>query len=134
MNIKYNIMMTMNKVYVGNLIPGNKYHVVDMWDLERRRRHFRLEFHGIYVRMYPFGNIIRVVFREHGRERIVNSINEFYLIGPPPMDTYLLTQLKRNVSLPSNATETEKYIDEYVIMINSSGKLQEDTRDYISLF
>jgi hypothetical protein len=126
--------MTMNKVYVDNLIPGKKYHVVDMWDLERRRRHFRLEFDGIYVRRYPFGNIIRVVFREHGRERIVNSINEFYLIPPPPSDRYLVTRINRNIEMRNSVKEieeieeTEEWIDDPAKIFNHKVTFPEDTR------
>ena len=75
--------MTMNRVYVEGLLPGKKYHVIDTWDMENRPRHSRVGFNGIYITRYPFGNITKVLFRENGRERIVNSRNEFYLIPPP---------------------------------------------------
>ena len=126
--------MTMNKIYVDNLIPGRSYRVVDTWDLDNKRRHFRLEFNGIYVRRHPFGNIIRVVFLANGRERIINYMNEFYLIPSPPMKRNLITQINRNVGMQSNAEERDEWIDDSVKMFKPALTFPEDIKYYISKY
>jgi len=73
--------------HVDQLIPGQKYHVVDKWYLNGERRKYPLYFVATFVthlhvltgRGKP---LIRIVFLQQDYERIVNSMNEFYHVSP----------------------------------------------------
>jgi hypothetical protein len=128
--------MSMKRVFIDNLIPGKKYHVIESWDIENRPRYSQFGFNGIYVRRYPYGNgnITKVLFWENGRERTVNSRNEFYLL-PQPMNPNFIAQINRNIEMPSN-TETEEWIDDSdrIKMNKCELTLPEDMRYFISRY
>lgn len=74
--------MFIRRHYVDQLIPGQKYHIVDNWYLNGEKRKQSLYFVATFITSYHFKHSTRIVFIQQDYEHIVNSMNEFYHVLP----------------------------------------------------
>jgi len=99
--------MDLRRKYVDDLIPGHSYYIHDNWNLNGERRLFTLFFVGVFVRYYFRTHDTIIIFNDiYGFERHIYCLNEFYSLPHPPLNPYLLTQIKNNTYMPSIGIET----------------------------
>ena len=68
------------KVHHDDLIVGKIYRVINEWYTYNYMNSCMEIYTGEYVRKNQINNNIHVVFLVNGREKYVNSVNDFYLV------------------------------------------------------
>jgi hypothetical protein len=68
------------KVLYDDLVVGETYRIVNQWYAYNYMNDCMEIFTGEYVRKNKINNNIHLVFLVNGREKYVNSVNDFYLV------------------------------------------------------
>ena len=68
------------KVLADDLVLGQTYRIVNQWYAYNYMNDCMEIFTGEYIRKNKINNNIHLVFLVNGREKYVNSVNEFYLL------------------------------------------------------
>jgi len=68
------------KIEHEELIVGKMYRVINKWYTYNYPNDCMEIFTGEYVRKNQINNNIHVIFLVNGREKYVNSVNDFYLV------------------------------------------------------
>ena len=71
---------TREKVHHNELVVGRTYRVVNEWYSHNYMNDCMEIYNGDYIRKFQINNNITVVFLVNGREKYVNSVNNFYLV------------------------------------------------------
>jgi len=80
-------------VYIDDLIPGNKYYIIEEWGLLCNKLINKKHFTGIYIRKYYLRYYNYAVFQVIGVLNYlihINSYNKFYLLA---LDNKLLQDI-----------------------------------------
>ena len=67
------------KVLYSDLVVGETYRIVNQWYAYNYMNDCMEIFTGEYIRKNQINNNIHLVFLVNGREKYVNSVNDFYL-------------------------------------------------------
>lgn len=68
------------KVLYSDLVVGETYRIVNQWYAYNYMNDCMEIFTGEYIRKNQINNNIHLVFLVNGREKYVNSVNDFYLV------------------------------------------------------
>jgi len=68
------------KVSYDDLVVGETYRIVNQWYAYNYMNQCMEIFTGEYIRKNKINNNIHLVFLVNGREKYVNSVNDFYLV------------------------------------------------------
>ena len=68
------------KVLYDHLVIGQTYRIVNQWYAYNYMNDCMEIFTGEYIRKNKINNNIHLVFLVNGREKYVNSVNDFYLV------------------------------------------------------
>lgn len=68
------------KVLYDHLVIGKTYRIVNQWYAYNYMNDCMEIFTGEYIRKNKINNNIHLVFLVNGREKYVNSVNDFYLV------------------------------------------------------
>ena len=68
------------KVLYDHLVTGQTYRIVNQWYAYNYMNDCMEIFTGEYIRKNKINNNIHLVFLVNGREKYVNSVNDFYLV------------------------------------------------------
>lgn len=68
------------KLLYDDLVVGETYRIVNQWYAYNYMNDCMEIFTGEYVRKNKINNNIHLVFLVNGREKYVNSVNDFYLV------------------------------------------------------